>query len=216
MAELKNSTHQDLRRIAECHRSAFPDSLSSAMGLSYLSKMIGWYLSDDKKFLFHLEEDSKVIGYCGGMINDGTEAMGSASGMIQFSFNDAVKAIAVRPWLLFNKELTSKLGLVLKNIKKRFRSKKLQPAKSKNTRIKKIHEPVAGLVVIGVAKEYMGKGYGSLLLKEFENKAKELGIKELGLSVRSSNTTAIKSYERNGWVVQKETADSFEMGKTLN
>lgn len=221
MTEIKNSDFRDLPEIAECHRSAFPDSLSSKMGNRYLSKMIEWYLSGEKKFLFHAEEEGKIVGYCGGMVNDGTQATGSASGMIQYSFNDAVISIALRPWLLFHKEFLSKFKLISKNIKRKFGmnkgGKKInKPAESAvdNTK-RKTTEPVAGLVVIGVSKEYMGKGYGSLLLQEFENKSIQMNIKKMALSVKSENKKAIKSYERNGWIITKETGDYYEMEKSL-
>lgn len=221
MAEIRNSTTKDLKDLAICHKSAFPESLSSKMGISYLSKMIEWYLSGDKKFLFQVEENGKVVGYCGGMVNDGTQATGSASGMIQHSFNDAVLAIAIRPWLLFHKELTSKYGLITKNIKRKLGLKKVKKKSNKivnssneKKEIKSI-VPVAGLVVIGVSKEVMGKGYGSMLLQEFEKKAKESNIKKMALSVKSANSKAIKSYERNGWYITKETGDYYEMEKDL-
>jgi hypothetical protein len=221
MAEIKNSSSNDLIELAKCHKSAFPESLSSKMGISYLSKMIDWYLSGDKKFLFHIEEDGKVVGYCGGMVNDGMQATGSASGMIQHSFNDAIIAIAMRPWLLFHKELTSKYGLITKNIKrklgiKKVKKKSVKPVNASNEKneIKTII-PVAGLVVIGVSKEVMGKGYGSMLLQEFEKRAKEANIKRMALSVKSANSKAIKSYERNGWYVTKETGDYYEMEKDI-
>ncbi|HMS64796.1 MAG TPA: GNAT family N-acetyltransferase [Ignavibacteria bacterium] len=223
MTEIKNSNFKDLPEIAECHRSAFPDSLSSKMGNRYLSKMIEWYLSGEKKFLFHAVEDGKIVGYCGGMINDGTQATGSASGMIQYSFNYAVISIALRPWLLFHKEFQSKLTLISKNIRRKLGLKKKKKSNSaaKSSvssdvrNISKSAEPVAGLVVIGVSKEYMGKGYGSILLQEFEKKSKEMNIKQMALSVKSENKKAIKSYERNGWVITKETGDYYEMEKTI-
>lgn len=216
MAEVKTSTQSDLKKIAECHRSAFPGSLSSAMGISYLVRMIGWYLSGKNRMLFHVEDGGKVIGYCGGMIDDGTESMGSASGMIQFTFNDAVKAIALRPWLLFHSEMHSKYGLIIKNVKRRFGIGKKKTGKSSTAKPGPVAEPLAGLVVIGVAKEFMGRGYGSLLLKEFESRARAAGIKKLGLSVRKENEQAIKSYARNGWVITKENPQSYEMEKNVS
>lgn len=206
------TTEKDLKKIAECHRSAFPGSLSSKMGLSYLSKMLKWYLSDEKRFLFHIEQDGKCIGYCGGMVSDGTQATGSASGMIQFSFNEAVKAFAKRPWLLFNKEFLSKSKLIRKNIKSKFKKKKKVTVK-KTAAVKR--EPETGLVVIGISKEHQGKGLGSVLLNEFEKKTKQLNIKKMSLTVRRSNQQAIRSYEKSGWIKGKLEGESLEMIKSI-
>lgn len=214
MGEVRNSTRQDLMKIAYCHISAFPDSLSSKMGLKYLTKMIDWYLSDEKRFLFHIEEDGKCIGYCGGMINDGTQTTGSASGMIQHSFNDAAKAILLRPWLLFHKELFEKYSLIIKNVKRKFFPKSNRSAIQKSAS-KKNSEAVTGLVVIGVAKGFQGKGYGSMLLKEFEKKTEGFGIRKMALTVRGDNLQAIKSYELNGWKKGKLEGNSLEMTKDI-
>lgn len=216
---IKDSKKEDLKKIAECHQSAFPDSLSSKMGINYLIKMIEWYLSDDKKFLFHLEDSSgKCIGYCGGMIDDGLQPTGSASGMIQYSFNEGVKALMLRPWLLFHNELISKYKLIKKNVRMRLKKKDIVKTgnKIKKNNNKKTHEIQSGLVVIGVISEYHGKGCGTLLLQEFENKTKKMNISVMGLTVRNDNEKAIKSYERNGWIRNSLSGNSLEMIKRLN
>ena len=211
-----NSKISDLEKIAVCHISAFPDSLSSKMGLRYLKKMIEWYLADEKRFLFHIEENGKCAGYCGGMIHDGTQTSGSASGMIQYSFNEAIMSILLRPWLLFNKEIISKYSLITKNINKRFKNKKTTIVIDQRKKASVIIEPSVGLVVIGVSSEFQGKGYGSLLLQEFENRAKEMNYKLINLTVRNDNTQAIKAYERNGWIRSKLSGNSLEMYKNIN
>lgn len=210
-----HSKREDLKKIALCHRSAFPRSLSSKMGVKYLTKMIEWYLSDEKKFLFHLEADGQCVGYCGGMVNDETQRMGSASGMFQYSFNEALKSIALRPWLIFHKELISKYKLIIKNIKMRFKNdRKIIVQNPINTKGQK-QEPVTGLVVIGVSLIHQGKGYGSILLKEFENKTRHLNIHKMALTVKSSNQQAINSYERNGWMIDKKKENYLEMIKII-
>lgn len=219
MPEIKYSGKTDLKKIAMCHISAFPDSLSSKMGKKYLSKMLEWYISDDKKFLFHLEENGICLGYCGGMIIDGTQQMGSASGMMQYSMNEAVTSFILRPWLVLHPEFKEKYQLVKKNLKAKFGKKKvLTKSASKTTPISEMKNEVVketGLVVIGVISDSQGKGYGSLLLKEFENKTNQLNIKKMGLAVKSDNQKAIKSYERNGWKIDKQKDKYFEMVKYL-
>ncbi len=209
-----DSKSSDLEKIAVCHMSAFPDSLSTKMGLRYLKKMIEWYLADEKRFLFHLEENGKCAGYCGGMIHDGTQPSGSASGMIQYSFNEAVIAIMLRPWLLFHKEVLTKYALIKKNVKNRFKKKVIN--KEPKVLSSEKPEPSVGLVVIGVSMEFQGKGYGSVLLQEFERRAKDMNYKLINLTVRNDNDQAIKAYERNGWIKSKLTGNSLEMYKIIN
>lgn len=199
MPPLKTSTHTDLPAIARCHRAAFPGALASALGQRYVAEMLSWYLSTDKTFLFHLEVDGICAGYCGGMISDGTLATGSASGMAQHSFGAAVHAFLLRPWVLFHKEVRAKYPLLWRNLlmKLGLRAKVHAPAQKAKQR----KDPHAGLVVIGVDPAFQGKGYGSVLLKEFERRVVEdYGVHKLQLTVLANNVQAIRAYERNGWM----------------
>lgn len=213
--EIKYAKNTDLAAIAQCHISAFPDALSSAMGKKYVEKMLEWYISGDKMFLFYIEENKKCVGYCGGIISDGTLPTGAASGMIQHSFSEAVNSLLMRPWLLVHKELRKKYSLALKNIKLKIKNKLFKPKKSLSGK-KKIAEPQVGLVVIGVRPEYHGKGYGSKLLQEFERFSGTTGIKKLQLSVIKDNLKAIRSYERNGWQRAEIHGNSLTMYKYLD
>ncbi len=202
----------DLPLIAQCHRSAFPQSLSTAMGQPYLVKMLEWYLSSDTTFLFFLEVEGECVGYCGGMLIDGKAPMGSASGMTQYSFAEAVKAILLRPWLFFHREFRSKYKFIVKNIRMKFLRQigKVQ-AQTFSTPL----PPHAGLIVIGVASSFHGKGYGSLLLSHFETVARLRGYNHLMLTVLSYNDKAIKSYSRNGWFVTNSTPNVTTMEKNI-
>ena len=93
---LISSQHNDLRKVSKCHVQAFPNALSTALGKEYVSQMLSWYLSTNKSFLFHLEDDSgNCVGYCGAIVNDGTLNTGSASGMAQHTFNAAIKTMNI-------------------------------------------------------------------------------------------------------------------------
>lgn len=52
---------------------------------------------------------------------------------------------------------------------------------------------------ISVAKEYWGRGLGSALMEEMIAFAKQRGIRQLNLQVRSDNTRAIHLYEKFGF-----------------
>ena len=53
------------------------------------------------------------------------------------------------------------------------------------------------------------------LLREFENRAFKMNIKELRLAVSSNNLKAIKSYESNGWIKSNETNNSINYVKNI-
>jgi ribosomal protein S18 acetylase RimI-like enzyme len=212
---IRKAKVEDLKIIASCHQKAFPKSLSSAMGAAYLIKMLEWYLMDERAFLFYIGEDNKCVGYCGGLKHDCKTQFGSASSMIQHSFNAAVKAMLIHPWLFFHPEFISKYRLTLKNIGKRIKgSNKTSGAKGSPVKIQT--EPHAGLIVIGVDPTYQGKGYGSKLLQEFERISKEMGFHKLMLTVKSKNAQAIKSYQRNWWYIVNDDGKSVAMNKDIH
>lgn len=211
--KLIDSSHQDLNKIAKCHRECFPGSLSSAMGTKYCQRMISWYLDTEKAFLFHVEEDNKCIGYCGGIVNDGTLSTGSASGMMQHSMKQAILAFMQRPWLILHKELRKKYNLFFKNLLTKIGIKKHSTPAGLRMNMKK--NPAVGLVVIGVVPEFRGKGVSKMLLREFEERAKNLKVNTLKLSVLASNERAISAYKKNGWSEENRDEHSVNMIKII-
>jgi ribosomal protein S18 acetylase RimI-like enzyme len=206
----------DLQNIARCHRLAFPNSLSTALGLTYCSSMYSWYLFSNYTFLFHLlNTDGKFVGYCGGMIIDENRKTGSASGMIQHTFYIGILSLLIRPWLFFHKEFRYKISLIVKNIKLKFFGDSGNILLNVNDQSPNVEQKV-GLVVIGVSPEYQGLGFGSQLLIEFERIAKDdFKIFNLELSVLSTNSKAIKSYLLNGWKESKSDGKTKIFSKKL-
>lgn len=212
----QTATHDDLHKIADCHIEAFPDSVTSLFGIPFVSQMLGWYLSAPNKFLFWMEENNQCIGYCGGLILDGSDAYGSASGMTQFGFNAAFKIMLRKPWLFFHPEIRSRYPFIFRNVKHKLLklfgiAEKPKPV----TEVKKTTELTAGLVVIGVRKNLRKKGIGSLLQEEFERRAKQHNATLMQLSVRIENQQAIASYKRNGWLITEDQKISFLMTKHI-
>jgi len=213
--KLQIATHQDLPRLAKCHRAAFPKTLSSAMGQRYVEKMLEWYLVDKRAFIFMVEEDNQIIGYCGGLKFDGTARAGSASSMIQHSYNLAVKTFLKRPWLFLHPEFLAKYRLAGRNVHSRIK-KLIGIEDARVPTISELPEPHTGLIVIGVHPKVQGQGYGSMLLREFEKITINLGFRKMMLTVRTDNKLAIKSYLRNGWLTTRVEGNSTTMEKRLS
>jgi GNAT superfamily N-acetyltransferase len=204
----------DLNTVAKCHMAAFPQSLSTKLGRSYCLRLLSWYIESKRGLIFHLADEDKLIGYCGGIVNRIPSQHGSTTSMIQYTFGSLVLNLIIRPWLVFHPELLAYIPLIIKNIKLRFAGvpqKKFLPPSAK---IKEFI-PSMGLVVIGVSPIYQGKGYGSLLLKEFEKRAREDGFRRIHLSVRKKNYQAIAAYKKNGWMIDREGKNEFSMYKEI-
>jgi len=202
--KIQKSQLSDLPEIVRCHKDAFPDALSSKQGTPFISKMMEWYITSDRGVLFHVCDDQgEMAGYCGGIITRKPGLLGAVSSISQYAFNDFLKSYLRKPWLLFHIENLKKFPYIVKNLLIKFglRKREILVSDKENADF----QPFMGLVVIGVKNKYHGKGYGSILLQEFERLAKEDGgIKRIQLSVKASNNKAIKSYQRNGWQVSKQ------------
>lgn len=213
---LKDATADDLKKIAECHIDAFPESVTSLLGKKFVTRMLQWYLSDSNKFLFWIEMNESCIGYCGGYIRKDSDPYGSATGMSQFGFSEAVSVILRKPWLAFHPEIRSRYSFIYSNLKhKIFQQKKSQQKIATKPHQATEQIPTAGLVVIGVHHTWLKKGIGTLLQQEFERKAISMGAKRLQLSVRKNNEQAIRSYKRNGYHIDSESGPSYVMTKLV-
>jgi len=212
---IKYASLKDLDIISICHIAAFPDSITSKLGVKVVSQMLSWYMSGSNKFLFWVEENEKCIGYCGGYIIDGSDKYGAASGMMQTSFDEIAMALMKKPWLLFHPEILKKATFILRNTLRKLGLKK-EKAQQASPTIENMNNPLtAGLIVIGVLPDLQKKGVGSFLQDEFERKSKEMGAKQLQLSVKSQNHTAIKSYKRNGYEIVCQDKSSLGMIKKI-
>lgn len=211
---IKDTSPEDTRPVALCHKKAFPDSLSSKLGTSYCMKMLTWYIEDERGDLFHLEENCRVIGYCGGIKHSVPGKHGSATSVTQYTFKTLVFSFLKKPWLIFHPEIRSRLPFIIKNI-----TLKLKPIKtfmsSPTGNSSQDFIPSIGLVVIGVDPVYQGKGFGSVLLKEFEKRARENGFRRINLSVKKDNKQAITAYQKNGWSIGSTGKEELTMYKTL-
>ncbi len=211
MLNIKNSQRETLPEIADCHMACFPASLATRLGKRYVKKSLEWFLVNPNRFLFHIIDNEKVVGYCGGFmpvkIGDG-----SSSGMLQHAFNEAVKGLVTRPYLIFHAEVRQHYPFLWMNIKRRVTGK-AKPFKPAATQVFK---PFVGLVVIGVLPAYRGQGLAQQLMTQFEENARQFQQNEVVLSVKKDNARAIKAYNNFGWQIKEEHAKTFVLHKILS
>jgi ribosomal protein S18 acetylase RimI-like enzyme len=211
MLQLRETKLSAIKEIAICHQKCFPDSLSSKLQNNYVAKTLEWFLGAENRFLFHIECNDEVIGYCGGF-QSSFPGDGSTSGMLQFAMKEAIMGVIKKPYLIFHSELLRRYPLIAKNIfKKIFGTRRIETiAPGYATQNSKI-----GLVVIGVHPDYRGKGVFELLMKNFEEESKKRGVAKIILSVKSSNTRAIAAYKKAGWQIASQTKKDINMFKEL-
>lgn len=191
--------------------ACFPGSLATKLGKGYVQKTLEWFLVNPNRFLFHIYYNGKIIGYCGGFkpLKPGD---GSSSGMLQHAFNQAIKGILLKPWLLFHPEVRQHYPFLWLNIKRKITGK-ATPMKAVST--DKPFRQFVGLVVIGVHPSFRGKRIAQLLMAAFEERVRQLHQTELVLSVKKDNARAIKAYANFGWQVKEDHGQTYVMNKVL-
>src|SRR3954464_8137783 len=101
MYQLRETQSPSIKDIAICHQKCFPNSFSSKLQNSYVAKTLEWFLGAENRFLFHIEAQHQVIGYCGGF-QSLSPGDGSTSGMLQYAMKEAIMGIIKRPYLIFH------------------------------------------------------------------------------------------------------------------
>ncbi len=209
----------DLKNLALCHMSAFPKSLTTAMGSNYVKKTLEWYIIEPDAVLIMAENEKKeALGYAGGLLVHEATIQGSTSAMSQYAFKTALFAFALRPWLLFHPQIRRHFPYIRYFLKRqwlKYYGKKKNSESKLKPKSQKAQRRSIGLVGIGVIREVQGKGVGSELLRFFEDKAISLGAEYMNLSVEPDNYKAIRSYERNGWQRIEDTGQHCMMHKEL-
>ena len=212
--EILISTQKDILSIAKCQAICFPDSFAVKLGLPCIEKSLQWFLVNQNRFLVHIENEGKVIGFAGGFmpqfIGDG-----SKSGMLNYALKDAMKGLLIRPRLIFEPELW-RFGLVfLKNKWKRiFKNEMINQSIIPND-IQEYINSVA-LTIIAVHPDFRGQGVVDCLLSYADKIATTHQKPVLCLGVKQKNKIAFSAYSKNGWFFYKKLGDSIVMKKYLN
>lgn len=211
--QLVASNYSHLNQLVQCHCNCFPNSLSTKLGKAYVAKTIEWFLADKQRFLFHVEDDEMIAGYCGGFIPKGI-GDGSSSGMLQYGFKEAVMGVMVKPWLIFNNEVKAVYPFIFRNIKRKiFRDNSatiIAPEKPAEYSIS------AGLVVICVEPLYRGTAVFKILMQRFDSIVKNFNIGKASLSVKIENTRAVNAYKKVGWKIRDSQGSTHVMEKNMN
>lgn len=211
--QLVASNYSHLNQLVQCHCNCFPNSLATKLGKAYVGKTIEWFLADNQRFIFHVEVDEKIAGYCGGFIPKGI-GDGSSSGMLQYGFKEAVMGIIVKPWLVFNKEVKAVYPFIFRNIKRKiFKDDLATVIVPKNPEQYSIS---AGLVVICVEPLYRGTAVFKLLMQHFNTVVKSFDIDRASLSVKIENTRAINAYKKVGWQIVNMYGSTYVMDKKIS
>ncbi len=213
--QIQIANKEVLIEIAKCHQKAFPKSLLSNLGINSLAKVFEWYLTNERGIIYYIKDsENNIKGYFCGIITTEQNLIGANSSTFNYAKFTLTKSFLKKPWLLFHPEILSKIRNLLAysfiNFLKVIHKKRIKKLDQDNFNF----IPFVGLVIIGVKEK--GLGYGSFLLKEFENISRKIPmVKKLQLSVKAENRRAIKAYLSNGWTIEKSEKKYFKLYKIL-
>lgn len=192
------TTKTDISAVSQCHILAFPNSVSSKMGRRFCEKMMEWFILNERGCLLHiLDDNDNVTGYVSLIKTTSRGQPGSFTCITQYAIKTVAFSLLLKPWLIASPIFKEKRKAIIRNVKYFLLRKKPHAV---TPIVKGSFEPKIGIVGIGVAPSYQGKGYGSRLIHAAKEYAKAEGFKTLSLSVNKHNDQAIKAYHRNGFL----------------
>jgi ribosomal protein S18 acetylase RimI-like enzyme len=201
---------KQLDAVVSCYAACFPSSLAVKLGRSYVSSTLNFFYENDKRFLFHIEINNQIVGFCGCYIPE-KFGDGSTSGMLQFGMKAAAQSILTKPWLLLHKEVIPLYPLVLKNL-----WQKITGSYKKNVATKQAPPNFvlsAGLVVIGVHPNYRGSNIFEKLMKAFDEKVLYYNLQSAKLSVKQNNDRAVHAYKKFNWQIVETLGNTYVLEK---
>jgi ribosomal protein S18 acetylase RimI-like enzyme len=171
--------------VGKIHVEAFAGYMNTRLGTSYLGAFLNWFLKAERALaLVALDDDGKVVGYVlGAPLDYGNSMNRDLCGI-------AAASVLMRPWLILSKRFWT---IIAGRINSTLNSFSIHEPRFRYP------EPAMSLVAIGVAPSARGKKIGLSLLRAFEVKARELGIRSLQLTVYPTNAIARKLYESCDW-----------------
>lgn len=205
----------ELKIIAKCRIAAFPDSLSSKLGITYVTKMLSMYLIN-RNFIIYIEENNECVGFITALVPENEHSC-STRGNIDFTFNDLMKGLIMKPWLLFHPIIVKEYRVGIEMIKKKFSSKKRNDYNEKLF-VSKVPSEIlfsVGLIDIAVNPKFQKQGYSNILLEAFEKHCIFIKMHKMHLSVKHDNISAINSYKKNGWILYSSETKQLNFHKEI-
>lgn len=201
---------RDCEKIARVHFDAFPNSTLTKVGKKCVIKYYEWQFTDISKY-------NKLI-YAYGIVEKDHLLAYTIFGKPRIALFGFIKN---NKQFLFIYTLKVLLSLDSKQFKAIIRGVKIYiintffKSHKDNNQKNDPEENSIGLQVIASVKEYNGLGFGKTLMDKMEQIAKENKFVMIHLSVDPKNYTAIKFYEKLGYVKEKDLSGQWVKNKML-
>lgn len=174
--KIKILTEELPEGFVDIHNLAFQGFFLTSLGSNFLNLYYNSLLKSNKGIIICLyNEDDNLIGFAAGT----NKSKG-------FHKKILLENIFSFTWVLLNIIVSRPIAILrlFKNL-------------NKNKNIKKDDGRYAELLSIAVPPEYIGKGYGKILLREFEIILKSSGIEKIALTTDYYNNEGVLTFYNN-------------------
>lgn len=180
--EISNIDERAIQDIIALHAKAFPDEVGTRMGPMYLRLLYSSIFNSKGSPKLGMFDSGSMVGY----------VLGFKSGYATVP----LISILAHPSILIN---WVRNEASFNDLKKKIMDRVKRPPSLKEQNTLKVCR-----LVIAVLPTYQGRGVGATLLGQFVGVCRELEFNQLGLSVLKTNASAIRLYEKMGWIIQSQ------------
>jgi len=189
---IRKAEEKDIKNICTLHAHAFnEDHFTSTLSNSSLSKFYSTLFKYNNYNFVAYDENNILIGF----VVAGNKTNHAIDIFIKDNYHVLLLALIKHPQFLFKKMV----GLLKKIINK-----------SKSSKVE------MRLLSIAVSKNSKEKGIGTALIEYLEENLRKNEIYSYGLSVKKSNSNAIKFYDKNNFKIELEEKNALYYLKNLN
>ena len=179
---------EDLPDVTSVHLNAFPRSALSGLGREAVRRYYEWQLvGPHDRYAVVAMVDGQIAGF-----NFAGVSRGAISGFVRKNRNWLAMRVLLRPWLMVNPMVRTRIrtGLEVLGLRRRTVQSPSPVARPKKS---------FGILSIAVDPGFQGCGVAQLLMEDAEREAREWGFKYMYLTVATDNLRAIRFYEKTGW-----------------
>ena len=189
---IRKAEEKDIKNICTLHAHAFDeDHFTSTLSNSSLSKFYSTLFKYNNYNFVAYDENNILIGF----VVAGNKTKYAIDLFIKDNYHVLLLALLKNPQFLFKKMVS---------LLKKFINK----SKSSNVEMR--------LLSIAVSKNSKEKGIGTALIEYLEENLRKNEIYSYGLSVKKSNSNAIKFYNKNNFRIEIEEKNGLYYLKNLN
>lgn len=189
MADVRVATigRDDLPRVVELHRKAFPKGAISELGHEAVLRYYAWlHDGPHDARITGAWLDDELVGFCAAGV-----FRGAMNGFLRRNRRFLAAHILRHPQLLLSSLIRDRIATAARVTLRFSRARQVitQPSPP----------PTFGVLAIATSPHVRGSGAGRALMTEAEDRARRAGYSRMVLTVHPDNVRAVRFYEELGW-----------------